>query len=79
MQRPAAPVLRPSARAGLRDMGQGVGAGIGGLAVEEAVGIGRPTDPQGIHHGQKDSGHQPIPSRISAGTSGALSPRVIAA
>jgi hypothetical protein len=65
----AAPVLRPARRAGLRDMGQRVGAGVGHPVVEEGVGIGRAAAAHRIHHDEEGARHQAILSRMSGGAS----------
>ena len=78
VQRAGASFFRLARCAGLGDMGQGVGAGVGDVTIEIGRGIRRPADAQGIHHHKEGTRHQLILSCISGG-SGAASPMRIAA
>ena len=70
----APPLLGPAPGAGGGDMAQRRGAGIGYIAVEKRIGIGRAARADAVHHDQEGAGHATILSWIRGGSSGSSSP-----
>ena len=67
VERPGAAVLGPALGRLRGDVAEGVGAGVGRVAVEKPVGIRRATDPDAVEHDQESPRHHPILSRMRSG------------
>ena len=78
MKWPRSAFFRAAFRTGLSDMRNRVGARVGNIAIEVQMRIRCPADTDGINHHKKRAGHQPIRSRIRAGTGVARGPILMA-